>query len=186
MNRQRYWKDSWLVTLTHRPGPCQTPHHSLVDLRTGMPPTAKQQLWAWKVPRDPQSPVFSHTLEWERPVGAGLGAIGFPNAKWICFALFFAKNVIIQELGWCGNQGDISSSYTKTVTLLGPPFFPRFSLVNSRLWHSCASAASLLSYSATAVIPALPGTRNVSFPCLSNTNNYNLNLQYWSLEGSGH
>lgn len=88
MNRQRYWKDSWLVTLAPRPGPCQTPHHSLADLRTGAPPTAEQGLQAWQAPRDPQSPVFSHTLHWERPVWASLGAVGSPDAKWIC--LFYA------------------------------------------------------------------------------------------------
>lgn len=61
----------------------QAPHHSLADLRTGMPPTA--ELRAWQAPGDPWSPVFSHTLQRERPVWASLNTIEYLDARWICF-----------------------------------------------------------------------------------------------------
>lgn len=177
MNCQHYWKDSWLVTLTHRPGPCQTPHHSLADLRTGVPPIAEQQLWAWQAPGDPQCPVFSHTLWRERPVGAGLGETGSPCAKWIClfYDLFCLRyNYSGAQLVW--NQGNNFSYYTETVTWLGPPFTPQVPFGGLKSW-ACLWFGSLsplmFSYSMSS---ALPGTGNVSFPCQRNTSNYNLNL----------
>lgn len=66
-----------------RASPDTTPLIS--DLRTGARPTAEQQLRAWQAPRDPRSPVLSHTLLTERPVWASLGAIDYLDAKWICF-----------------------------------------------------------------------------------------------------
>lgn len=62
---------------------------------------------------------------------------------------------------------------------------PRVPSEDSRAGHIPGSSVSLLSYSATAVSPALLGARKVCFPCLSNTSNYNLNVQCWPLKGSG-
>lgn len=176
----------FMISHTHsRQVPCQTPHHSLADLRTGVPPTAEQQPWAWQVPRDPQSPMFSHTLQWERPVWAGLGAVGSPDAKWICSMPCAASNIISQVLGWCGNQGSISSGYTDAVTWWGCHFLSRFPLEDPR--DGCV-------YSLSAFVPSFPATAASCwsswswkhlFP-LCNTSNFNLDLQCLRLNYSGH
>lgn len=57
----------------------QVPHHSLADLRTGVPPTA--ELRAWQAPGNPRSPVFSHTLQQERPVWASLNTTEYLDAR---------------------------------------------------------------------------------------------------------
>ena len=123
MNRQRYWKGSWLVTLTLRPGPCQTPQHSLTDLRTGVSPTAEHQQ-----PQGACTALLSHTLQWERPVWAGLVQSTLADAKWICFMLCVATRIIIPEFSWCGNPGSIASCPPEMVTWVGSPSFPPGSL----------------------------------------------------------
>lgn len=48
----------------------------------------------------------------------------------------------------------------------GHHLLPRFPLEDPRAGHGCFLAAPALLYSTTAVNPALPGTRNISFPTI--------------------
>lgn len=91
---QRYWKDSWLVTLTWRQVTCQTLHHSLKDLQAGNPPAAAKQLQGRQAQENLQNPVLSHTAECERPVQARLGAIGTPGVQQIDLMSYNGKKII--------------------------------------------------------------------------------------------